>query len=139
MLAAAWLAEGWDSPELVELAAMTQVEARAGARRMLASVLDSLGVNRPYAVEEEGAARYAALVAWAVRAMDGPYVPYSAGQKVLEAVDDDPATLANMPGVASLASRLRDVDASKVEDRDAAQAAVRAVLVDIARQLGVGR
>ncbi len=97
MLAAAWLAEGWHSDALVELASMTASEARTEARHLLPTVLDSLGVMQPYPVENEAAARYAALIAWAVRAMDGPFIPYSAGQKGLEAVDDDPETFDGMP------------------------------------------
>jgi len=62
MLAAAWLAEGWSSEALVELASMTQVEARADARRLLPSVLNSLGVTYAYSDKRQAAARYAALI-----------------------------------------------------------------------------
>lgn len=139
MLAAAWLADGWNSEALVELASMTEAEARTDARRLLSTVLDSLGVMQPYSVQNEAAARYAALIAWAVREMDGRFVPYSVAQKVLEAVDDDPQTFKDMPGAAALRATLRDVEQSPIEHRDAAQAAVRAVLLDVARTLGVER
>jgi hypothetical protein len=43
MLAAVWLAQGYDSDELQELAGMTRHEAREGRRRLLAGVLSSLG------------------------------------------------------------------------------------------------
>lgn len=83
--------------------------------------------------------RYAALVAWAVQAMDGPFVPYSAAQKVLEAVDDDPQQLDDMPGAEALRAALRDVDESPVELRGAGQARVRALLLGLASDLGVQR
>ena len=43
MLAAIWLARGYDSEELRELAGLTRQEAREGGRRLLAGVLSSLG------------------------------------------------------------------------------------------------
>lgn len=43
MLAAIWLAQGYDSEELRGLAGLTRQEAREGGRRLLAGVLSSLG------------------------------------------------------------------------------------------------
>jgi hypothetical protein len=139
MLAAGWLAEGWSSETLVELASMSQAEARAGARRLLPDVLASLGVAEPYSRQGEARSRYTALIAWAVREMDGRFVPYSAGQKVLEVVDDDPQTFDDMPGAEELRARLRDVEKASSAQRIAAQAAVRAMLLDVAERLGVAR
>lgn len=113
-----------------------------GADRRAPSTTDGPGLpgrHAAHSIKNEAAARYAALIAWAVREMDGRFVPYSAAQKVLEAVDDDPQTFQDMPGAEALRARLRDVERSSSERRDAAQAAVRAVLLDVARSLGVER
>jgi hypothetical protein len=59
MLAAIWLAQGYDSEELRGLAGLTLQEAREGGRRLLAGVLSSLGWpmrdwwNAPYAAAQE--------------------------------------------------------------------------------------
>ena len=139
LLAAAWLAEGWDSEALVELASMSASDARAEARRLLPTVLDSLGVSNPYSAADEAAARYAAKVAWAVREMDSRFVPYSAAQKLLETVDDEPQLFDGMPGTQALRQALRAVDAVTGAARDAEQERLRRLLLDLAERLGVQR
>jgi hypothetical protein len=139
LLAAAWLAEGWSSEALIELACMSPTAARTEARRLLAKALDSLGVREPYSPTDEAHARYAAMMGWAVREMNGPFVPYSAAQKVLEAVDDEPALFDGMPGAEELREATRTYDGSSSEDREAAQQRLRQLLQDLAERLGVHR
>jgi hypothetical protein len=139
MLAAAWLAEGWNSEALVELASMSAVQARTEARRLLPTVLASLGVSKPYSLADEAAARYAALVAWAVREMDGRFVPYSAAQKVLEAVDNDPQVFRAMSGAESLRQAVSAVQSAYGRDHEVAQQRLRSLLLDLAERLGVQR
>lgn len=92
LLAAEWLARGFDSSELVQLAAMTSTEARTDARRLLPEVVESLGLRYVAAdlwARPDPEARLRSSVAWAVGAMEKAFTPYSAAQKVLEAVEDE--------------------------------------------------
>ena len=93
MLAAVWLAQGYDSGELRELAALTRQEARQGGRRLLAGVLSSLGWpmrdwrNAPEEIPWLG---YWHLIAWAQEEMDRKLAPYAAAQQVIEVAGDMP-------------------------------------------------
>jgi len=93
-LAAEWLADGWDSEPLRELAAMSSKEAREGARGRLEGVLVSLGFERlrittsPW--EELPWRGYWSVIAWARDEMDGRLSPYAAAQRVLEVLGDVP-------------------------------------------------
>ena len=112
MLAAAWLARGFDSPELVALAAMTSAEGRTEARRLLPQVIKSLGLR--YVTEDtpghpDPATRLSWIVAWAVGAMQDRFTPYAAAQKVLEAVEDEPSLEERTE---RLWAMVRDYDAS---------------------------
>jgi hypothetical protein len=71
--------------------------------------------------------------------MDGRFTPYSAAQKVLEAVDDDPETFDSMPGTEMLREHLRAHDKASPEDRPAALEKLRAGLRELADRLDVGR
>lgn len=94
MLAAAWLAEGWDSDELRDLAAMSRQEAREAAMRCFPAVLSSLGfemepgARSPW--EELPWRGHWGLIRWARNEMDGRLSPYAAAQRVLEVVGDVP-------------------------------------------------
>lgn len=140
MLAATWLVDGWESDALVELAGLTRHEARIDARRLLPVVLGSLGFDllRPEA-PPTAAARYSAQVTWAVTAMDGNFVPYSAAEKVLEMVDDEPHTFNSMLGVDALAAALTAHKLADLGNRDATERNLRRLLLDIAEQLRVDR
>lgn len=139
LLAARWLAEGWDSEALIELAGMSRAEAQLDARRLLPVVLTSLGFDASSDYRSSGLVRYTDLIGWAVRAMNGPFIPYSAAQKVLEVADDEPDTFDGMPGLDALAAALRAHEVASGVDREQADARVRRLLDDLARQLGVGR
>lgn len=93
MLAAVWLAQGYDSDELRELAALTRHEARQGGRRLLAGVLSSLGwPMRDWrnAAEEIPWLGYWYLIAWAREQVDRMLTPYAAAQQVIEVAGDVP-------------------------------------------------
>ena len=139
LLAAGWLAEGWSSEPLVELASMSPAEARTEARRLLPAVFVSLGVHAVKSEEAwtaNAADRYAAIVTRAAREMDGRFTPYSAAQKVLEAVDDEPHVFDSMPGTELLRARLRAHDKAPPEGRPAALDELRTGLLELADRLG---
>src|SRR4051812_1570778 len=80
MLAAQWLAEGWDSDELRELAALSSADAKSDAHRLLPAVLASLGFDeqRPLSPWEDMHWRgYWGQVAWARDEMDRLLTPYA--------------------------------------------------------------
>lgn len=92
LLAAEWLARGYDSSELVQLATMTSTEARSEARRLLPEVIASLGLR--FVVADLGArsdpdALLRSSVAWAVGAMEDLFTPYAAAHMVLVAIEDE--------------------------------------------------
>jgi hypothetical protein len=93
MLAAVWLAQGYDSDELRELAGLTRQEARQGGRQLLAGVLSSLGWpmrdwrNSPEEIPWLG---YWYLIAGAQEQMDKMLTPYAAAQEVIEVAGDVP-------------------------------------------------
>lgn len=93
MLAAAWLAQGYDSDELRELAGMTRQEAREGGRRLLGGVLSSLGWpmrdwrNSPEEIPWLG---YWYRIEWAQVQMDRLLSPYAAAQEVIDVASDVP-------------------------------------------------
>lgn len=139
LLAARWLTEGWESELLVELAGMARSEAHLDAHRLLPLVLSSLGFDASAEFRSTGLGRYTALVGWAVRAMDGPFIPYSAAQKVLEAVDDDPAAFEGVPGVEKLGDAVRYYEAASAKDQPKANDRLRKLLLDLASRLGVSK
>jgi hypothetical protein len=93
MLAAVWLAQGYDSGELRELAGMTRQEARQGGRRLMAGVLSSLGWpmrdwrNSP---EETPWLGYWYRIEWAQVQIDRLLSPYAAAQVVIDVAGDVP-------------------------------------------------
>lgn len=92
MLAANWLAAGWDSEPLRHLAGMSAKDAQAGGRSQLPEVMASLA----YDLQRSGASRWEELpwrgywgfIAWARNQMDQRLSPYAAAQRVLEIVGD---------------------------------------------------
>jgi len=93
MLAAHWLAQGYDSEELLELAGLTRQEAREGGRRLLAGVLSSLGwPTRDWrnAPEELPWLGYWYRIAWAQEQVDRLLSPYAAAQEVIDVASDVP-------------------------------------------------
>lgn len=78
MLAAVWLAQGYDSEELRELAGLTCHEAREGGRQLLPGVLSSLGWpmrdwrNAPEEISWLG---YWYVIAWAQERVDRMLTP----------------------------------------------------------------
>lgn len=63
LLASVWLSEGWDSDQLVELAGMSQTEARSHGRRLLPAVFASLGFDFSDNCRASAAERFAADLA----------------------------------------------------------------------------
>ena len=93
MLAAEWLAQGYDSDELRELAGMTRQEAREGGRRRMADVLSSLGwPMRDWrnAAEEIPWLGYWSEIEWAQVQTDRLLSPYAAAQEVIDVAGDVP-------------------------------------------------
>jgi len=92
-LAARWLAEGYDSEPLVEVAAMSRREG-VDARRLFDDVLASLGhpvrsYDSPW--DQLPWRGYWARIAWATTRMDdGRHSPYASAQIVLEVLGDVP-------------------------------------------------
>jgi hypothetical protein len=117
MLAALWLAQGYDSEELRELAGLTRGEARQAGRRLLAGVLASLGWpmrdwrNAPEEIPWLG---YWYQIAWAQDEMDRLLSPYAAAQRVIEVAGDVP-DLWFPAGGARLISLLRNWDQQPTE------------------------
>jgi hypothetical protein len=111
LLAAQWLADGLDSPELRDLAGLGRRDG-VEARRMLPGVLASLGhpvcgYDNPY---DQAAWRgYWGGLAWARYAMDDRLTPYAAAQHVIEIAGDVP-DLWQPAGGAALQALLTDWD-----------------------------
>lgn len=83
MLAAEWLADGYDSPLLRELAGLSRADATE-ARRMFGAVLAELGhpiVQIDTAWDE---------IQWAIDQLDRTHSPYAAAQRVLNVLGDVP-------------------------------------------------
>jgi len=117
MLAAVWLAQGYDSDELRELAGMTRQEGQQGGRQLLPGVLASLGwpmrdCRNPR--EEIPWRGYWDAIAWAQEQMDRLLSPYAAAQKVIEVAGDVP-DLWVLAGGERLMSLLRDWDEHRAE------------------------
>src|SRR5262245_39316003 len=87
MLAAVWLARGYDSEELRELAGLTRQEAREAGRRRLPGVLASLGCPLREEIPWLG---YWSHITWARHEMDRLLTPYAAAQRVIEVAGDVP-------------------------------------------------
>lgn len=90
MLAAHWLADGYDSDALRDLAGLTARDG-AEARVLLPEVLSSLGhpavvIENHY--DEAPWRGYWGRIAWAQQVMDGLMSPYAAAQVVLEVAGD---------------------------------------------------
>jgi hypothetical protein len=117
MLAAVWLAQGYDSEELRELAGLTRQEAHQAGRRLLLGVLASLGWplrdwrNAPEEIPWLG---YWYQIAWARDEMDRLLAPYAAAQRVVEVAGDVP-DLWVPAGGERLMSLLRDWDEHPAE------------------------
>ena len=107
MLAAVWLAQGYDSEELRELAGLTRQEGRQEARLLLPGVLASLGW--PLQGQELLWLGYWSVIEWARDYMDHLLTPYAAAQKVIEIAHDEP-DLWVPAGADRLVSLLRDWD-----------------------------
>lgn len=137
LLAAVWLAQGWQSDPLIELAGMSRDEARLDARRLLQPVLDSLKVGPGLPRSASGSARFAERVGWAVRAMTGPFIPYSAAQKVLELADDEARTFQGMVDLEALASAVQTYEAAAPGNSEPLEEGIRDLLLDLAKRLGV--
>lgn len=124
MLAAIWLARGYDSGELRELAGLTREEARQGGRRLVAGVLASLGWpvrdwrNAPEEIPWLGCWYQ---VEYAQDQMDRLLTPYAAAQRVVEVASDVP-DLWVPAGGARLTALLEDwdrhlADRSRINDQ----------------------
>jgi hypothetical protein len=112
MLAANWLAQGFDSDELRELAGLTRHEARESGRQLVSGVLSSLGwPMRDWrnALEEIPWLGHWDQIAWAQEQVDRTLTPYAAAQKVIEVAGDVP-DLWGPAGGERLMSLLRNWD-----------------------------
>lgn len=92
LLAAHWLAEGYDSAELRELAALSSGD-RVDARRGLPGALASIGfpvIERDSPWEDRPWRGYWGQILWAVREIDHKLTVYSAAQRVLGVLGDVP-------------------------------------------------
>ncbi|MFG1818703.1 hypothetical protein ACGFIF_33415 [Kribbella sp. NPDC049174] len=92
MLAAHWLAAGYDSPLLRELAGLTRRQATE-AGQMLDAVLAELGhptviVDDPF--EQLPWRGYWHHIWWAIDQMDKTHIPYASAQRVLEVLGEVP-------------------------------------------------
>jgi hypothetical protein len=117
MLAAVWLAQGYDSEELRELAGLTRHDSRQEGRLLLPGVLASLGCplrDQDDAREELPWLGYWSRIAWARDEMDRLLAPYAAAQVVIEVADDEP-DLWVPAGADRLMSLLRDWDDHRTE------------------------
>jgi hypothetical protein len=117
MVAAVWLAQGYDSDELRELAGMTRQEARQGGRRLLADVLSSLGWpmrDWQNSTEEIPWLGYWYRIEWAQAQTDRLLSPYAAAQAVIEVAGDVP-DLWIPAGGERLVTLLRDWDEHPAE------------------------
>lgn len=138
MIAAEWLVQGWDSDALVELAGLSRSEAQMEARRLLPSVLESLGFDTALMdLPPPPACRYAERVCWAVRAMNGPFTPYSAAEKILEMVEDRPGVFDGQSGLAELRTLVNAYTSAVGEQRRSAQDSIREHLYAVATSLRV--
>jgi hypothetical protein len=90
MLAALWLADGYDSAQLRDLAGLTKRDG-AEARALLPDVLVSLGYPIPEFIDpydRQPWRGYWGRIRWAQRGMDGLMSPYAAAQVILEVAGD---------------------------------------------------
>lgn len=111
-LAAGWLADGYDSEELRELAGLSAQESRQLGRRLFGSVLASLGYpirdwRNPF--EELPWRGYWNQIEFAQYEMDRQLTPYVAAQRVMEVAGDVPDLWAAAGGD-QLMALLRDWD-----------------------------
>jgi hypothetical protein len=90
MLAAGWLAQGFDSEELRELAGLSSQESRQRGRRLLIGVLASLGYPMRDRLEDVPWLGYWDQIAFACEEMDRLLAPYAAAQRVVEVAGDVP-------------------------------------------------
>lgn len=120
MLAAVWLAQGFDSPELRELAGLTRDESRTSGARLLPGVLASLGWpmrDLSGSPEELPWRGYWHEIAWAKEQMDRLVTPYAAAQRVIEVAGDVP-DLWIPAGGERLVAHLRDWDEYPADRRE---------------------
>lgn len=136
LLASVWLSEGWDSDQLVELAGMSLTRDSSHGRRLLPSVLESLGLDSSDNYSGSATERFATELAWAVSVMDGPFTPFTAAQKVLEMADDEPALFDGLPGLDQLASQVATYEQADPAGRQEVGGAIRRHLLDLAQRLG---
>ena len=108
---------------------MSQVEARSHARRLLPSVLASLGFDTTDEYLASGLGRYAAQLTWAVKVMDGRFTPFSAAQKVVEMTDDEPAVFDGLPGPDQLAWEISSYEGADVAGQQEAEGVLRRQLL----------
>lgn len=137
MLAAEWLVQGWDSEALVELAGLSRSEAQMEARRLLPLVLESLGFDTgSMNLAATPARRYAERICWAVRAMEGPFTPYSAAEKILEMAEDEPGLFDGQPGLVELRTLANAQTVASRADQRPARDRIRERLLSTATGLG---
>lgn len=87
------MAQGFDSPELSELADLTRDESRTNGARLLRAVLASLGWpmrDLSGSPEELPWLGYWYQIAWAKTQLDRLVTPYAAAQRVIEVAGDVP-------------------------------------------------
>lgn len=85
MIGAQWLAAGYESPALVQLASLGRNDL-AEARTLFETALEELGYPR-----DQGAwLGHWGSIDWACNQVDTTHSPYAAAQRVLEAVGDVP-------------------------------------------------
>ena len=103
LLAAGWLADGYDSPLLRELAGLTRAESMR-AKHLLAEVLGELG-HPPVTVDGPWSE-----ICWIVDEMDVKFTPYATAQRVLDIAQDTDGLWAYVHGneLAALIELRRD-------------------------------
>lgn len=131
MVAAHWLADGFDSEELRRLAGLGRADL-VEARRSLPDALASLGypvIERDSPTDDLPWRGYWDQILWAVREVDHKLSPYAAGQVVLEVLGDVPDLWA--PGGGDDLHDLLTTWATKPEDRDTVDEQIRAHLAGL--------
>ena len=124
MLGAHWLAAGYESPALLELASLGPADL-SEARSLFEAALTELGHPRA-ATDEDAWQGHWGFIDWARSQVDRTHSPYAAAQRVLEVIGD----VAGLwePGRGSeLMSLLNKWDASEAE-RSALDDGIRAYL-----------
>jgi hypothetical protein len=87
MLGAHWLAAGYESPALLELASLGAADLRE-ARGLFETALTELG--HPRAGSVDGWHGHWSFIDWARNQADRTHTPYAAAQRVLEVIGDVP-------------------------------------------------